>query len=144
MGSDMAKNGHITYRTVIETAKNGSVQDRDETSYSGECSIETDKTGLIVCAVFDESPGVSNTLRIQGVNRVHFLRKGPVSSEFIYDPDETTKARVDTPYGSMELDLVTQRAEVISDTSGTEIRLDYGFPEAPAQRFTIYMSISLS
>ena len=138
------KKGAGTYRTVIESVKNGAVTDRDEVFHEGECRIETDGEGHIIRAEFDEERGAATSLLIRGDNRVDLSRKGEMTSEFRFDPDNMTKAKVDTPYGSMELDLVTHTAEVISGPSGADIRIGYGFPEAPAQRHMISMSIRFS
>lgn len=149
MNPEALKNGHITYTTVIELTGNGSVMKRDETSHCGECKVGTDEEGRIVCVVFEDAAGteesennaVSNTLRIHEDRRVSFVRNGPISSEFIFDPENTTTARVDTPYGSMELELATRRAEIVSGPSGTDIFIEYVFREAPFDRHTITLRI---
>ena len=150
MRSENTKKGYITYRTVIELTDDGSVTNRDETSYSGECMIETDDEGRIVCAFFEEDrgagtsvePAVSNTLRIHEGSRVSFTRKGPMSSEFVFDEQGSTTARVDTPYGSMELELATRRADIVSGPGRTDILIEYYFKEAPSDRHTISLGIS--
>ncbi len=147
--------GYITYRTFVISDEADGAAEFEEQCYEGECLVEKDEAGIPLCAVFEETPGTDdagasgpatvtvNTLRLSGNGRVSLVRKGIMSSELCFAPDETLSAKIDTPYGGMELSLVTHGMEVIKEQSGARISAVYSFLEAPGERHNLSISISL-
>ena len=71
-----------------------------------------------------KNDGVTSKIKIEG-KTVTVTRMGEFSSEMIYREGETTSFLYKMPYGTLDMELKTEKAEVNVSEAGGEIVLNY-------------------